>query len=42
MEQQKKLDKNNKENLPLYNDSAYKILNADKALDLELYEEKVQ
>jgi len=32
-----KLDKNNKE---LYNDKAYKIIEADKAFDLGLYEEK--
>lgn len=33
-----RFDKNNKE---LYNDRAYKILNADKAFDVGLYEEKI-
>lgn len=37
----KAFDRHDKENLHLYNDSAYKILNADKAVDLGLYEEKV-
>lgn len=42
VEQLKAMDKNSQENLPFYNDSAYKIIVADKALDLGLYEEKVQ
>ena len=42
VEHLKTMDKNDKGNLPFYNDSAYKIINADKALDLGLYEEKVQ
>lgn len=37
----KEFDRHDKENLHLYNDSAYKIINADKAVDLGLYEEKV-
>ncbi|MDL2251211.1 IS1634 family transposase [Lachnospiraceae bacterium OttesenSCG-928-J05] len=36
----KEFDKHNKENSNLYNDFAYKIIIADKALDLGLYEEK--
>ena len=36
----KEFDRFNKENLPLYNDKVYKILHADKAVDLGLYEEK--
>lgn len=35
----KTFDRYNKDNLSLYNDSAYKVINADKALDLGLYEE---
>ncbi len=37
----KTMDKTNEKNLPLYKDMAYKIINADKAVDLGLYEEKV-
>jgi len=36
----KKFDRFEPENLPLYNDTAYKILRADKAVDLGLLEEK--
>ena len=42
VEQLKTMDRNEKNNLPLYNDFAYKTVIADKALDLGLYEEKVQ
>ena len=41
IEKLKTLDKTDKKNLPLYNDKAYKIICADKAVDLGLYEEKV-
>lgn len=41
MKQMKEFDKFNKENLPLYNDTIYKVINADKAVDVGLYEEKV-
>ena len=41
IEKLKTLDKTDKKNLPLYNDKAYKIICADKAIDLGLYEEKV-
>ena len=37
----KEFDRFKQENLPLYNDTVYKILNADKAVDVGLYEEKV-
>ena len=37
----KSFDKKDKINLPLYMDKAYKIIEADKAIDLGLYEEKV-
>lgn len=37
----KTFDKNLPENKVLYNDKAYKIINADKAMDLGFYEEKV-
>ena len=37
----KTFDKMDKKNLPLYNDKAYKILDADRAVDLGLYEEVV-
>lgn len=40
IERLKSFDKKDKENLPLYLDKAYKIIEADKALDLGLYEEK--
>lgn len=37
----KEFDRHQPENLKLYNDFAYKVVDADKALDLGLYEEKV-
>ena len=37
----KEFDRHAEENLKLYNDSAYKVVTADKAVDLGLYEEKV-
>jgi transposase len=37
----KEFDRFEEENLPLYNDTAYKILPADKAVDVGLLEEKV-
>lgn len=37
----KESDRHKKENLKLYNDFAYKVIAADKAIDLGLYEEKV-
>lgn len=37
----KAFDKHDGKNLGLYNDFAYKVITADKALDLGLYEEKV-
>ena len=40
IEQLKSFDKKDKKNLSLYNDKAYKIIEADKAIDLGLYEEK--
>lgn len=40
IEQLKSFDKTNETNLPLYKDKAYKIIEADKAIDLGLYEEK--
>lgn len=36
----KSFDKKDEINLPLYNDKAYKIIEADRAIDLGLYEEK--
>jgi len=36
----KSFDKNDPKNINLYNDKIYKILTADKAIDLGLYEEK--
>jgi len=36
----KEFDKLDEKNFGLYNDSAYKVIHADKALDLGLYEEK--
>jgi transposase len=36
----KEFDRFNPDNLPLYNDTAYKVLFADKAVDVGLYEEK--
>jgi len=40
IEQLKSFEKKDKKNLPLYKDKAYKIIKADKAIDLGLYEEK--
>ena len=37
----KSFDKKDKINLPLYMDKAYKIIEADRAIDLGLYEEKI-
>lgn len=37
----KEFDRYQKENMGLYNDFAYKVINADKAVDLGLYEEKI-
>ena len=37
----KSFDKTDKDNLSLYNDRAYKIIQADHAYDLGLYEEKI-
>jgi transposase len=39
--QMKGFDRFKEENLPLYNDFAYKVIDADHAVDLGLYEEKV-
>lgn len=36
----KEFDRFDEKNLPLYDDFAYKVINADKAVDLGLYEEK--
>lgn len=36
----KDFDKHNKNNLALYNDCAYKVINCNKAIDLGLYEQK--
>jgi len=41
VENLKIMDKTDEKNLPLYKDMAYKVINADKAVDLGLYEEKV-
>ncbi len=41
IKEMKEFDKQQEENLPLYNDFAYKIIPADKAVDLGLYEEKI-
>lgn len=41
VENLKNMDKTDEKNLPLYKDTAYKVINADKAIDLGLYEEKV-
>ena len=41
IEAMKTFDRFKEENLPLYNDTVYKILTADKAVDTGLYEEKV-
>ena len=40
IEDMKSFDKNNSSNLGLYNDTAYKVIIADKLVDLGLYEEK--
>ncbi len=37
----KTFDQHDKANFNLYNDTAYKVVNADRAVDLGLYEEKV-
>lgn len=37
----KEFDKNDTKYLELYNDSVYKVINADKPIDIGLYEEKV-
>lgn len=37
--QLKSFDKTDKANLPLYNDKAYKIIEADRVFDIRLYEE---
>ena len=37
----KQFDRHDQDNLGLYNDFAYKVVKADKALDLGLYEEKI-
>ena len=39
VETMKTFDRHDRENLKLYNDTAYKVIEADKALDLGLYEE---
>jgi hypothetical protein len=41
IKQLKSFDKTDKTNLSLYTDKAYKIIVADKAIDLGLYEEKI-
>lgn len=41
IEKMKAFDKNDKKNLKLYNDSAYKIVEADKPIDLGLFDKKV-
>ena len=41
IEQMKDFDRFEKENLPLYNDFAYKVLDVENAVDLGLYEEIV-
>ena len=41
MKQMKEFDRFKQENLPLYNDTVYKVLDADMAIDVGLYEEKV-
>ena len=38
----KSFDRFNKDNIGLYNDKAYKVIEADKSVDLGLYEYKVQ
>lgn len=41
LEEMKDFDRFDKKNEGLYNDRAYKIINADKAFDVGLYEEKI-
>ena len=41
LKEMKEFDRFDENNLNLYNDCAYKVINADKAVDLGLYEEKV-
>ena len=40
IEKMKSFDRHDEKNLGLYNDSAYKVVEADRAIDLGLYEEK--
>jgi len=40
IDEMKSFDRFQKENLPLYNDTVYKVLTADRAVDTGLYEEK--
>lgn len=40
LEEMKSFDKTDKDNINLYNDFAYKVLRADKDIDIGLYEEK--
>ena len=42
IEELKAFDKTDENNLPLYKDKAYKIIEADRLIDLGLYEEKLQ
>ena len=42
IEEMKNFDKFDEGNINLYNDFAYKVINADNAVDLGLYEEKMQ
>ena len=41
IEEMKNFDRHHPDNLALYNDSAYKVVSADKVLDLGLYEDVV-
>lgn len=41
VEELKAMDKTDEKNLTLYKDMAYKVINADKAVDLGLYDEKI-
>ena len=41
IESLKNMDKTDAKNLNLYNDMAYKVITADKAMDLGLYDEKI-
>ena len=42
IEEMKSFDKHDEKNINLYNNFAYKVITADKAVDLGLYEEKIQ